>query len=84
MKSNYFQTPPCQILGCIDNLFWKKQSKEAVATVVGAGCDSTKYLTLWVTHHNCSQEGWDLENVYRLQGIEQDYTEESVPSSQDQ
>ena len=29
-----------------------------------AMCDSTKYLTLWVTHNNCAQEGWDLENVY--------------------
>jgi hypothetical protein len=32
-----------------------------VATIVGARCDSTKYLTLWVTHHNCSQERWYLE-----------------------
>jgi len=62
---------------------WSKWSEEAIAAVVGAGYDSTKYLTLWVIHHNCTQEGWDLENGYWLQGIGQDYTEESIPSSKD-
>lgn len=30
--------------------------------------DSTKYLTLWVTHHNCARKGWDLANVHMIIG----------------
>jgi hypothetical protein len=46
------------------------ESIRVKAVVVGAGCDLTKHLTLWVTYHNCTKEGWDLTNVYRLQSIE--------------
>jgi hypothetical protein len=43
----------------------------------------TKHLTLWVTYHYSTQEGWDLVDVYRLQIFKQYYTQESIPSTQD-
>ena len=76
-KYNYFQ-----ILGCIDNHSRSKWSEE-IATVIGVGCDFTKHFTLSGTYHNCTKEGWDLVNVYRLQSIEQDYNERSKPFAHD-
>jgi len=26
-------------------------------------------MTTWVTHHHCAKEGWDLVDMYRLQGV---------------
>jgi hypothetical protein len=52
----------------------------SVATIARVGSNLTKHLTLWVTYHHSTQEGWDLTNVY-LQKFEQDHTQESIIST---
>ena len=34
---------------------------------------------MWVTNHDYAKEGCGLENVYKLYGVEQNYTQEQVP-----
>lgn len=36
-----------------------------------------------VTYQHCAKEGRELEDVYRLQGIEKNHAQEQVPPTQD-
>ena len=39
-------------------------SKKTIGVATGTWCHSTEYITTWVTHHHCVEEGWDLADVY--------------------
>ena len=43
-----------------------KLGEETIAVAIGIGCHLIEYITMWVTHHHCAQEAWDLADVYRL------------------
>lgn len=38
---------------------------------------------MWVSHHHCDEKGWDLADVYRLHGVEQNNSQEKIPPAQD-
>lgn len=64
----------------VHTLYYKiKLDEEIIVVDTRTGFHSSDHITMWVIHHHCAKEGWDISNASRLQGITQNYTQQYVP-----